>query len=459
MKKQKENIDFIISKFRKYDVPKYVSDELLSYAFDFMKPILIKNNYYRFDKNKSLVKTDIDSSRCFITTRKKIYENIKIITSVIYQYKDYFVERYFGISFNYNSKDYNYKTGLVACNIYSNISNKFYYFKKGIYFNRSCRTTFYLLYQKIIKSKTDLFEYFDYDYFYIKSKNRLINVKNKYIFKKNYLDLYDVVMINKYPFLETFYKNHTEPFHKHRKEFIKNFLKLKPVFNYKIFNDVCYRNISEYLVRIEYLGASFKDVPSFNYAYMLDLLEKKIDKKYIYEHRFEIDFYPDYLSMLKNDVAKDFPMYPKHIKLMHDELAKKIEFNNNLILQEKINKVINKYDVFNFIVDDYQFFIPTIEDMISYSNDLNLCIVSAGYIDKVVNGKCVLVFVKKINDCSFLDKFACELIKKDGYFVINQFHGFNNDRNIKDSNFYIRRRKLYNILFNKLNKRIVSSIN
>lgn len=427
MKKQRESLDNIIDDFKEYKVPKYLENDFLVKALKCLPMIRIKGVFHRFNVKKELVPVkEVYDVKHYYTSAKKSFDQEFFITSIIYENSTYIVERYIGMILEFNSETYCYKVGLIACNIFSKKSNRFYYFSKGIYTTMAGRTIFFLDDQKIRKKSRHLYEYYYLDACSVYSKYRFKNVSNKYIKRLYWLDVYDLAMIWKNPKLETFYKTYCFPDVKHRIVFIEYFLKKNVELNYKVFCDVCYKNISEYLVKIEYLGASFKNVDIYTYAYWADLLERGFDKKYLYMHYKELSYFSDYVKMRAKGFA-DYPEYPKYIKKLHDELMLKVKISENEELIEKLNNVIAKNKRMFFEYYDYKYYVPTFSDMINYSNELNLCIKSAGYIERMANGKCLLVFCEKKDNPSKLEKFAAELVKNDNGYKINQFHGFNND--------------------------------
>lgn len=449
MKKCVETLEVIIDKFKDYKIPKYLEVELFNITLAYIPYVKIKNCFYKFSADKKLVIVNDKDCRNFITKRKKKIEEIRFVTSLLYENSNYIIERYFGTIVTYNSETFSYKSGLIAVHLYSKQTNKFYLFGKGIYTNMSGRTIFFLLKQRIKKHIRPLDNYYYFDSFRFISKYRLKNISNKYLKNIKSLDIYDLAMINKYPKLESFYRKQDVLNINHRRIFIEYFLKNNLNFNYKIFCDVCYRNISEYIVKINYLGASFIDVPEHNYSYWNVLLKKGVDKKYLYRHRLEINYYLDYLAMRKNKGMELYPIFPKNIKKLHDELSYKIAVKKNEELINKLNLIINKHKKICFEFDGFRYYIPTFDDMVDYSNELNLCINSAGYINRMAQERCLLVFCEKINKPSKLEKFAAELIMNDGRYRINQFHGFNNDSD--GSIAYLQlRTKLLNALNNRL---------
>ena len=85
--------------------------------------------------------------------------------------------------------------------------------------------------------------------------------------------------------------------------------------------------------------------------------------------------------------------------------------------------------------------------MVNYSNELNICIAKAGYIERVANGETILLFCKNIINDSKTNKFASELDIED--FHIIQFHGYCNDIGVSQEQIMLRE-KLLNVLDNKL---------
>lgn len=116
--------------------------------------------------------------------------------------------------------------------------------------------------------------------------------------------------------------------------------------------------------------------------------------------------YSDYKAMLefsnhnKND---KYWKYPKDLQQMHDKLVSELgtleELKNRKERERKeklYQPVAKAYSYLAGVYDGYSIFVPqdvlTIEKQ---AKDLHQCLVYAGYIDKVINKKCLLVFVQK----------------------------------------------------------------
>ena len=450
---KKSELEFLINRFKDYKVPKYIEQELLENALSNIAKIKIEDKFYEFDKNNNLVITI--PSKYFITKRKKIKIVHKEVLTVLYEYKDYVLKRYIGITLTYDAYSFDYKVGQIACLIFTKKNKSFYMFKKGIYTAQSYYSSFDLSSDRIIKSQMRLEQYYGFHHYIHKSKYFLKNVFNKYLtlneIAKNEFDFEDYCLVVTYRQTETIYKSNIYWISKSesRLNFIRCFMKLNYKFNYRLFENVNFENIAEYGVRINYLGYKFFKFECDNYAIMLKLLDFKYDKDYLYKHRNHIVLYNDYLEMRKSFDTKEYPLYPKRLLELHNELSLKIEYEKNLLLENQINKVIKKYKSLEFDSLDFKFFIPSVCQMIDYSNELNLCIKSANYIQKVAEDKCLLLFCEKKDDPSKMDKYACELAVSNDGFKIVQFHGFNNDINVSDM-YLDQRERLLNTLKTKL---------
>jgi hypothetical protein len=142
--------------------------------------------------------------------------------------------------------------------------------------------------------------------------------------------------------------------------------------------------------------------------------------------------YDDYISMIKyldKDIKDSYWRYPKYFMIAHNkalkasqdlEKARKLVERKNLQIKyfERIKELI----LLNTSIDGYKIFIPTdINDWDKQAEILHQCIVQAGYINKVINKDCLIVFIQKNN----VPIATCELF--DGY-KIGQFYADELDR-------------------------------
>lgn len=142
--------------------------------------------------------------------------------------------------------------------------------------------------------------------------------------------------------------------------------------------------------------------------------------------------YDDYISMiiyLDKDINDSYWRYPKDFMVAHNKALKisqdveKIrEEQNRKVLQTKYQKRIKNLCFLNSSIDGFQIFIPEdVRDWDKQADVLHQCIVQAGYIEKVINKSCLIVFIQKDN----VPVATCELF--EGYKV-GQFYADELDR-------------------------------
>lgn len=111
----------------------------------------------------------------------------------------------------------------------------------------------------------------------------------------------------------------------------------------------------------------------------------------------------------------------KALKISQD-VEKIREEQNRKVLQNKYQQRIKKLCLLNSSIDGFQIFIPEdVRDWDKQAEVLHQCIVQAGYIEKVINKTCLIVFIQKDN----VPVATCELF--EGY-KIGQFYADELDR-------------------------------
>ena len=142
-----------------------------------------------------------------------------------------------------------------------------------------------------------------------------------------------------------------------------------------------------------------------------------------------VQLYHDYWNLLKqtpHSKTENYWRYPKNLAQKHQILLKEVEQINALKEKEKLEKkqelyfkAVKKLLKYKLEVDGYTVYIPeTVEDISFQAKILNQCLISNDYISRVINKRCVLVFIRK-NGCPVA---TAELFKgnKIGQFYCNQ---------------------------------------
>jgi hypothetical protein len=168
---------------------------------------------------------------------------------------------------------------------------------------------------------------------------------------------------------------------------------------------------------------------------LLKYLHAQLRKGTVYREEYSLEalhgVYKDYISMAKvcgHDVEDGYWKFPGDLRESHDKVMKE----NARLDREKLMKRNGKYveavkkfmgKVFN--EGDIQVYVPeSIKDISMQAKILHQCLVTADYIGKVIDGKCLLVFLA----CKGRPLATAEL-NRNGKLV--QFYGDEWSRNMK----------------------------
>ena len=146
-----------------------------------------------------------------------------------------------------------------------------------------------------------------------------------------------------------------------------------------------------------------------------------------------VQLYHDYWNLLKqtqHSRTENYWRFPKNLAQKHQVLLKEVEQIKELKEKEKIKtkqeqyfKAVKKLLKYKLEVDGYSVYIPeSVEDISFQAKILNQCLITNDYISRVINKRCVLVFIRK-NGCPIA---TAELFKGD---VIGQFYCNQNNKN------------------------------
>lgn len=149
--------------------------------------------------------------------------------------------------------------------------------------------------------------------------------------------------------------------------------------------------------------------------------------------RAGVDLYRDYRRMLKqtdHDSDDSYWKYPKNLQAAHDKVLVEVEEKNAGIQLKKLEakqedyfKVVRKFLKYNAEIDGYSVFVPdTVGQIATQAKALHQCLVHSDYVSKVIDKRCVLVFVHK----NGIPVATCQLLKGD---KIGQFYADELDRN------------------------------
>lgn len=129
--------------------------------------------------------------------------------------------------------------------------------------------------------------------------------------------------------------------------------------------------------------------------------------KYLLKQKKDINFvyYVDYIGMVEragHNADDPYWKYPKNIVAQHDKLMKELALINekqNKLLKAKFNLVASNVSKNkNYVVEDYSFYVPTeYDDVCTQAKELHQCLITCDYVSKMINQKCVLIFIKQQN--------------------------------------------------------------
>ncbi|MBR6081209.1 MAG: PcfJ domain-containing protein [Treponema sp.] len=119
-----------------------------------------------------------------------------------------------------------------------------------------------------------------------------------------------------------------------------------------------------------------------------------------------IYLYRDYISLLvqtSHDADDPYWKWPKNLQKKHDELRDEVQRLKALEHIEMLRKkqaayfgAVEKMLEIKLESDGYSVYVPdTVEEINEHATALHQCLVSADYVQKVIDKKCLLVFVRK----------------------------------------------------------------
>lgn len=119
-----------------------------------------------------------------------------------------------------------------------------------------------------------------------------------------------------------------------------------------------------------------------------------------------ISLYHDYVKLLRfstHDRKNPYWKYPKDLQAKHDRLLVEVgnlkELEQKKALEKKQKnyfKAVEKFLNLEGTYAGYKVYIPqTVEEISEHAKALNQCLVSCDYITRVINKRCLLVFIKK----------------------------------------------------------------
>lgn len=154
---------------------------------------------------------------------------------------------------------------------------------------------------------------------------------------------------------------------------------------------------------------SFEEFNTYNSFYYKSKLSypafKYLQKKKMLDYN-GVSLYCDYKSLLKQTTHKgDYWLYPKDLQKKHDELREEVarikaleEAEKLKVKQEEYLNAIKKWLGSEQTIDGFTIYVPDdVLDIKFQAEYLHQCLISCDYISKVINKRCVLVFIRKGN--------------------------------------------------------------
>ena len=154
---------------------------------------------------------------------------------------------------------------------------------------------------------------------------------------------------------------------------------------------------------------SFDEFNTYNSFYYKSKLSypafKYLQKKKMLDYN-GVSLYCDYKSLLKQTNHKgEYWLFPKDLEKKHDELREEVARIKALEEAEKLKtkqkdylKAIKKWLGSEQTIDGFTIYVPDdVLDIKFQAEYLHQCLISCDYISKVINQRCVLVFIRKGN--------------------------------------------------------------
>lgn len=164
----------------------------------------------------------------------------------------------------------------------------------------------------------------------------------------------------------------------------------------------------------------------------LKYLHAQLRKGTVYREEYSLEalhgVYEDYISMAKqcgHDVTTPYWMYPGDLRKAHDKVMEEKAHLDEAKLMKRNAKyaaAVKKFLGKVFDEGDIRVYVPeSVKDINMQATKLHQCLVTADYIGKVIDGKCLLVFLA----CKGRPLATAEL---DRNGKLQQFYGDERDR-------------------------------
>lgn len=139
-------------------------------------------------------------------------------------------------------------------------------------------------------------------------------------------------------------------------------------------------------------------------------MEYKAFKEYCLYEAYRMGYYQlsDFLSTWEDTIKMEYTAYgrikekyPKYLPIYHNKLSRMLKNNvyyKDKTFQKSFESAAEKYKSFEYTSKDgaYKFIVPlTVTDVVHEADQQCNCLVSAKYMQKVINGDSILVFMRK----------------------------------------------------------------
>ena len=141
-------------------------------------------------------------------------------------------------------------------------------------------------------------------------------------------------------------------------------------------------------------------------AYLLKYLHAQLRKGTVFKEDYSLEalygVYKDYINMARtcgHDVENAYWKYPADLRKAHDKVMREKSRMDDAKLrkrQEKYMEAVKKFMGKVLKVGEMDVFVPeTVKEISEQAAILHQCLVTADYIGKVIDHRCVLVFITK----------------------------------------------------------------
>jgi len=132
---------------------------------------------------------------------------------------------------------------------------------------------------------------------------------------------------------------------------------------------------------------------------------KGLNLKKAVKYGEKLDYAPDYVDYL-SDLKKVIystkesikcELYPKYFNQVHEQFSRLVKYANVDKYEDDFSKLVPDWDKFNFSQDNLEIVVPKMaKDIVKEGINMHNCV--GGYVERVVKGECVILFIRKHSD-------------------------------------------------------------